>query len=149
MMVQDVSRKRAGDWCGGPIMMAVGMTSDVSKPNLSQTCLTTTTTTTTKRRRQRLRRKTSSQITMLPALPPELTLDTISRVHICDIPVLRLVHSSWKAFVDVHENVIYRSAAILHALASYNSSIEDARGDHILPWLDEVVDWKLFCGFES
>lgn len=82
---------------------------------------------------------------MLSALPAELALHTISFIPLTCIPLLRLVHSEWKIFVDTHKNSIYRSAAILHLLVPDNASLEDVKRGQFLPWLDVVVDWETLC----
>lgn len=83
---------------------------------------------------------------MLAFLPAELTLDILSYLHLREIPNLCLVHSSWKAVVDLHEEAIYQSVAVLHSLANRGDfSVESAKGADVLPWLDGVVGWKDFC----
>ncbi|KDQ20336.1 hypothetical protein BOTBODRAFT_27758 [Botryobasidium botryosum FD-172 SS1] len=82
---------------------------------------------------------------MLSTLPPEVILQILSHLPVYSLPLLRALSSSWKDFLDLHESTIYRSAAFLHAIASPGSSLEDSKGTHVLPWLDDVNDWKSFC----
>jgi len=82
---------------------------------------------------------------MLSVLPPEVILHIFSFVPVYHVPALRRLSASWRDFLDLHENTIYRSAAILHSIALPGSSLDDSKGSHVLPWLDDVDDWKNLC----
>ncbi|KDQ20341.1 hypothetical protein BOTBODRAFT_51651 [Botryobasidium botryosum FD-172 SS1] len=82
---------------------------------------------------------------MLSIVPPEVVLHIFSFIPIYDIPALRCLNSAWKQFVELHENTIYRSAAILHSIAMPGSSLERSKDGHVLPWLDGVTEWKALC----
>ncbi|KDQ13814.1 hypothetical protein BOTBODRAFT_361508 [Botryobasidium botryosum FD-172 SS1] len=82
---------------------------------------------------------------MLSAFPPEVVLNILGFLPAYSLPALECASSAWKHFFDIHQSIIYQSAATFHGIASPGSPIEDVARAHISPWLDNVTNWKDLC----
>ena len=78
-------------------------------------------------------------------IPPELWLQVLSFLPIQSILSLRLSSQGWTKFIAANEASIYHATAILHGFAEPHKSLEQSKGIHVFPCIEDVTSWKEFC----